>query len=86
MELITINCTANMELLKAMPRQINTEVWFFCLLVLVGAHRNDSDQIKELCRFVPKKALKIANKSVDVSLPRGLMDDVLVIVVSKSTR
>jgi len=56
------------------------------LLVLVGALRNDSNQIKKLGGFVSKKALKITDISVDVSFASSLMDNVFVIVVSKSTR
>ena len=58
----------------------------YLLLVLIGGLRHDADQVEEVVRFVSKNTLEITDESVDVSLARCLVDDVLVIIVSETTR
>ena len=58
----------------------------YFLLVLIGGLRHDADQVEEVVRFVSKETLEVTDESVDVSLARCLVDDVLVIIVSETSR
>ena len=56
------------------------------LLVFISALGNNPYQIEEVGRLVSKEALEIADKSVDIAFAGRFVDDVLVVVVAKSTR
>ena len=58
----------------------------YFLLVLIGGLRHDADQVEEVVRFVSKETLEVTDESVDVSLARCLVDNVLVIIVSETAR
>ena len=58
----------------------------YFLLVLISGLRHDADQVEEVVRFVSKETLEVTDESVDISLARCLVDDVLVIIVSETPR
>lgn len=39
----------------------------------------------QLLRCVPQQVLQVAHKAINVALPRGLVDDVLVVIVTQTT-
>ena len=45
----------------------------------------DSDEVEVLLRAASQKVLQIADESVDVSLARGLHNDLLVVVVPQAS-
>lgn len=53
-------------------------------LVLIGTLRHDTDQVEEVVRLVAQQVLQVAHESVHVSLASSLMDNVFVVVISKS--
>ena len=56
------------------------------LLVLICSLWYDANQVEEVFRFVAKETLEIADESVNVSFPRSLVNDILVVVISQATR
>ena len=54
------------------------------LFVLLRSLRHDPYQVEEVLRLVAQQGLQVADEPVHVPLARGLVDDILVVVVAQA--